>query len=245
MQLPGLEVHEISCVASNYQATWTLDAEALFDQPSMLEAFPARNNAMQRHPRLVLGGRGGELEDDVAASQASVNLGVGVESVVDTTTLLLVEDDLEGLAAILLGAETLANNLNGEGQVAQDSVVDGGQGARTGTLLLLGVAGAGGSLGTGQDAAGGEDQDMAIRELLLELASQACEALDGAAQAKLEGHKNLPLLDTVEALQGRDGDKDDNSLLAVADLDLLRPDVSMRAPGHSLGPLPVLFHTSQ
>jgi len=32
--------------------------------------------------------------------------------------------------------------------------------------------------------------------------------------------KYLPLLDTVEALQGRDGDKDDNSLLAVANFDL-------------------------
>ena len=34
--------------------------------------------------------------------------------------------------------------------------------------------------------------------------------------------KNLPLLDAVEALQGRDGDKDDNSLLAVANLDLFQ-----------------------
>jgi hypothetical protein len=33
---------------------------------------------------------------------------------------------------------------------------------------------------------------------------------------------DIPLLDTVEALKGRDGDKDDNSLLAVADLDLWR-----------------------
>ncbi len=32
--------------------------------------------------------------------------------------------------------------------------------------------------------------------------------------------KDIPLLDAVESLQGRDGDKDDNSLLAVADLDL-------------------------
>jgi len=32
----------------------------------------------------------------------------------------------------------------------------------------------------------------------------------------------LPLLDAVEALQGRDGDKDDNSLLAVANLDLIK-----------------------
>lgn len=32
----------------------------------------------------------------------------------------------------------------------------------------------------------------------------------------------LPLLNPVEARQGRDGDKDDNSLLAVADLDLFK-----------------------
>ena len=55
----------------------------------------------------------------------------------------------------------------------------------------------------------------------------------------------LPLLDSVEALQGRDGDKDDNSLLAVANFDLIKTQVSRRAPGQSLGPLPVLFHKSQ
>lgn len=33
---------------------------------------------------------------------------------------------------------------------------------------------------------------------------------------------NLPLLDAVEALQGRDGDKDGNCLLAVANLDLCK-----------------------
>lgn len=33
---------------------------------------------------------------------------------------------------------------------------------------------------------------------------------------------NLPLLNSVEALQGRDGDKDDNSLLAVANFDLFQ-----------------------
>ena len=34
--------------------------------------------------------------------------------------------------------------------------------------------------------------------------------------------KNLPLLNTVEALQGRNGDKDGNSLLAVANFDLIK-----------------------
>lgn len=34
--------------------------------------------------------------------------------------------------------------------------------------------------------------------------------------------RNLPLLNAVETLQGRDGDKDDNSLLAVANFDLTK-----------------------
>lgn len=33
---------------------------------------------------------------------------------------------------------------------------------------------------------------------------------------------DLPLLNAVETLQGRDGDKDDNSLLAVANFDLIK-----------------------
>lgn len=68
---------------------------------------------------------------------------------------------------------------------------------------------------------------MAVRELLLELAGQAklivsMVLLTGETRGRKK--KNLPLLDTVEALQGRDGDKDDNSLLAVADFDLIRPE---------------------
>ncbi len=41
---------------------------------------------------------------------------------------------------------------------------------------------------------------------------------------------DLPLLHPVEALEGWDGDKDDNSLLAVANFDLQLIKVSMRAP---------------
>jgi hypothetical protein len=162
--------------------------------------------------RLVLGTALGELEVDVAASEAAVDLGVSVQAVVDATTLLLVKDDLEELAAVLLGAETLADNLNGVGEVGQDGVVDSGESAGAGTLLLLGVARAGRALGAGQDAARGEDQDVAVGELLLELTGEA-------------------LLDAVEALQGRDGDKDDNSLLAVANLDLTGRDELQRAQG--------------
>lgn len=155
----------------------------------------------------------GELEVDVAASKAAIDLGVGVESVVNTNTLLLIEDNLEDLAAVFLGANTLANNLDGEAEIGQDGVVDSSQSAGARALLLLGVARAGRSLGAGQDAARGEDQHMAVRELLLELTGQA-------------------LLSTVETLQGRDGDKDDDSLLAVADFDLAGRDELQRSQGN-------------
>lgn len=123
---------------------------------------------------LVVGGTAlRELEVDVAASQTTVDLRVGVQAVVNTTTLLLVEDDLEELGAVLLGADALADNLNGVGEILEDGVVDSSESSRTGSLLLLGVARAGRSLGAGEDTARGEDQDMAVRELLLELTGQA------------------------------------------------------------------------
>jgi hypothetical protein len=56
------------------------------------------------------------------------------------------------------------------------------------------------------------------------------------------GYKNLPLLNAVEALQGGDGDKDGNRLLAVANFDL-ESDLksACELQDISLGPLPVLF----
>lgn len=129
---------------------------------------------------LVLGRASlGELEGNTAASESAVNLGVGVESVVDTTTLLLVENDLQDLATILLGAETLTDDLDGVDEISQDGIVDSGQGSGTGTLLGLGVARADGALGAGQDTARSQDQDVAVRELLLELAGQAVVGVSG------------------------------------------------------------------
>lgn len=122
---------------------------------------------------LVLEGTGlGELEGDTTARKAAVDLGVGVEAVVNATTLLLVKDNLENLAAVLLGAETLADNLDRVDEISQDGIVDSSQSSRTGTLLCLGVAGAGRTLGAGQDAARSEDQHVAVRELLLKLTGE-------------------------------------------------------------------------
>ncbi len=54
--------------------------------------------------------------------------------------------------------------------------MNGGQGSAARTLLSLGSAAAVAALGAGKDAARGEDQDMAVGELLLEFTG---ETVDG------------------------------------------------------------------
>lgn len=44
--------------------------------------------------------------------------------------------------------------------------------------------------------------------------------LDNVNECSETGRGNKPLLDSVETLKGWDGDKDDNSLLAVANFNL-------------------------
>lgn len=154
---------------------------------------------------------------------------------VNTTLLLLVQDNLEGLGAVLLGANALADDLNGVDQVSEDVVVDGGQSAGTGTLLGLVGAGVDGALRAGQNAALSNEEDVAVRELLLQLAGQAVKRiayvsptayLGSAGESEMcrcseSAWSVLPLLDLVEALQEGNGDEDDDGLLAVADLDLI------------------------
>jgi hypothetical protein len=93
--------------------------------------------------------------------------------VVNTTTLLLFQDDLEGFAAVLLGSNALADNLNGVDDVGQDGLMNGSESARARTLLGQSAAGASGTLGTGQNATGSNDDDMTVGELLLQLTGEA------------------------------------------------------------------------
>jgi len=164
-----------------------------------------------QQPHLVLSrARLGELETDTTTRQLSVDLRVGIESVINTSLLLLIEDDLQDLAAIFLGAETLADDLDGVDEVGEDGVVNGGECSGTGSLLSLRGTGAVGALWAGENATRGKEEDVAVGELLLELTGET-------------------LLHTVEALEGWDGDKDDNSLLAVANFDLSGGDDLKRA----------------
>ena len=114
-----------------------------------------------------------KLEVDTLACQPLVDLRVGVEAVVDTTALLLVENDLEDLGTVLLGAQTLANNLDWVDEIGKDGVVDSGEGSAAWALLGLRGAAAVAALWAGQNAAGGNDEHVAVGELLLELTGQA------------------------------------------------------------------------
>lgn len=111
-----------------------------------------------------------ELKVDVLARQSLVHLSIRIQSVVNRSPLLLIKNNLQDLAVVLLGAETLTDNLDGVDKVGEDGVVHGGEGAAARTLLGLVGAAAVGSLGAGENAAGGDEEDVAVGELLLELA---------------------------------------------------------------------------
>jgi hypothetical protein len=123
--------------------------------------------------RLVVRSRAlGELEVDRLASEALVHLGVGVQPVVHAATLLLVEHNLQELAAVLFGAETLANDLDGVDEVSQDGIVHRGEGSRARALLGLVGARPVGALGARENAARSNEENVAVGEFLLELTGE-------------------------------------------------------------------------
>lgn len=121
--------------------------------------------------RRLLGGGGGELEDDVLAGEGLVDRREAVELVLEGVLVLGVKEDLADLVAVLGNADALAGDLGGEDEVLEGALVDGGEGARTGALLA--------ELGTrlarllGEDTALGDEDNELVRELLLELTGKA------------------------------------------------------------------------
>jgi hypothetical protein len=108
----------------------------------------AATRLFPRHPLVLNSTTLRELKVNTTTRQLLVHFRVRIESVINTTLLLLIEHHLQDLASILLGAQSLADNLNGENEVGEDRVV-------------------------GQNAARGEDQDVAVGELLLELTGES------------------------------------------------------------------------
>jgi hypothetical protein len=100
-------------------------------------------------------------------------------------------------AAIDIDSSTFANNLGGINQIFEQVLVDGSQSAGTWTLLLD----AGFTGGFSEDLSLGHNQDVAIRELLLQFTNQSG-------------------LDLVELFEQRDWDKDNDGFATVSDIDL-------------------------
>lgn len=95
--------------------------------------------------------------------------------------------------------------------------MDSGESSRLRTLLGLVGARAVGALGAGKNAAGSNDQDVAVGELLLELTSETKTISIGLLSIR---GQNIPLLGLVPSGQKGNRDEDDNSLASVANLDL-------------------------
>ena len=111
----------------------------------------------------------------------------------------------------------LANNLSGEDEVLENLLVDAGKGAAAGTLLHD----AGGTGGLAQHPALGNEDDMAVRELLLELPGQP--STNNVNPSSLDAFGwigSAPLLDLVESLELGNRDEDDDGLLATTNVDL-------------------------
>jgi hypothetical protein len=84
---------------------------------------------------------------------------------------MVVYSHSDELVTVLGNTGALADNLRRPDEVLEHLLVDGGEGAGTGTLLLVG--GAGFPLWLGEDSALGDENDVFVRELLLELTGKA------------------------------------------------------------------------
>ena len=78
-----------------------------------------------------------ELKVASTARQLAVDLGVSIESVVNTSLLLLVKDNLQDLASIFLGAQSLADNFDWVDDIGEDGIVDSSQSSGSWSLLCL------------------------------------------------------------------------------------------------------------
>lgn len=133
---------------------------------------------------MSLGGLDGELEDDVLVGDVLVDFAEGVQLGLNVHKILRVKEDLQGLGAINLVSDSLADDLGGVDDVLRmnsesklelkliklkqhmylkDSLVDGGEGSRAGAGTGL----AGGTVGgLGEDGALTDDHDVSAAVIM-------------------------------------------------------------------------------
>lgn len=114
-------------------------------------------NPLHFRPYLILNRALRELKVDTLAGQPLVDLAVSVQPVVYTTTLLLIQNDLEDFASVLSRASALTDDFDGIDEVGKDGVMYSCKRTASRSLLCLRRAAAVAAAWAGQDAARGDD----------------------------------------------------------------------------------------
>ena len=149
---------------------------------------------------LILGLDSGYLKHHLLPRQLVVDPCKRIQLVVHSRRVLIVQEDLLDALPALREPLSAPNHFRGEDEVVEHLVVHGRERPRARALLRLAVVSA---RGFGHDPPLGQEHDVAVGELLLQLARQA-------------------LLDLVVGGQAGHGHKDDNGLAPLANLDLAR-----------------------
>lgn len=110
----------------------------------------------------------GEHEGDVTAGELLVDRRERVELVLERGGVLRVEEALDQAAAVSGNTGALAGDLRGVDKVLEDRLVHSGEGARVRAGLLVTVL----TAGLAEDAALADKDNVAVRELLLELTGE-------------------------------------------------------------------------
>lgn len=111
-----------------------------------------------------------KLKANALPRQPPVDLGISIQPKVNTSTLLLIQHNLDNLAPVLLGTGTLANDFHRVDDIRQDGIVYGCQRAGVGTFLRLRRTAPVAAFRARKDPTGGKEEDVAFRELLFEFA---------------------------------------------------------------------------
>lgn len=111
-----------------------------------------------------------KLKANALPRQPPVDLGISIQPKINTSTLLLIQHNLNNLAPVLLGTGTLANDFHRVDDIRQDGIVYGCQRAGVRTFLRLRRTTPVAAFRARKDPTGGKEEDVAFRELLFEFA---------------------------------------------------------------------------
>lgn len=133
--------------------------------PPQMHYFPLDKNSL-----LKLDPSNRKLKANTFPRQPPIDFGISIQPEVNTSTLLLIQHNLDNLAPVLLGPGTLANDFDGVDDIRQDGIVHGRQSTGVGTFLRLRRTTAVATFRARKDPTGGKEEDVALGELLFEFA---------------------------------------------------------------------------